>query len=416
MKIDAHLEIVNNSVASHGLKGTSKPVLSQLSCSKDSSNKYFLIVNTVKKNSLVKYGILNNIEKVHCKFIDEGKATIKLKDPNVFLIIQKANPSQLKAFLKIIHLASSHQHEKELNSIKVDSVKKEYKQLKAPQTSLVAKTHKEFLVQKCSYSVAYSISLTKVIFTECKLKDVNKFIIALKNLVHLDLSQNEIECEIENFDFPQLMELNLSKNKIKSFGRRNSMPSLAQLDLSFNQIEVITVDFCRAFQNVLRLRLNNNQIKYVNSNFGYLLRSLKALYVSDNQLQYLPFSITKLRMEMIDVQNNQFELAPITKNLNLQFNFPKLAELCSRVVVNSRIKFSSIDIPATLIEDMKKRYQCVCGLCCFDYHFKMIIMFDMSKIAQTYSRPNLDSSLLPLMTYMCSWKCYKRNHNVRTLW
>ena len=125
--------------------------------------------------------------------------------------------------------------------------------MKAPQTSLVAKTHKEFLVQKCSYSVAYSNSLTKVIFNECKLKDVNKFIVALKNLVHLDLSQNEIECEIENFDFPHLMELNLSKNKIKSFGRRNSMPSLAQLDLSFNQIEVITVDFCRAFQNVLRL-------------------------------------------------------------------------------------------------------------------------------------------------------------------
>lgn len=65
MKIDAHLEIVNNSVASHGLKGTSKPVLSQLSCSKDVSNKYFLIVNTVKKNSLAKYGVSFPIDIYH---------------------------------------------------------------------------------------------------------------------------------------------------------------------------------------------------------------------------------------------------------------------------------------------------------------------------------------------------------------
>ena len=31
----------------------------------------------------------NNIEKIHCKFVNEGKATVVLKEPNFTLILQK---------------------------------------------------------------------------------------------------------------------------------------------------------------------------------------------------------------------------------------------------------------------------------------------------------------------------------------
>ncbi len=58
MKLEAYLEVVNHSSQACGFKNTSKPVFSELTCAKDSSsNKYVLLVNSAKKNSISKYKV-----------------------------------------------------------------------------------------------------------------------------------------------------------------------------------------------------------------------------------------------------------------------------------------------------------------------------------------------------------------------
>lgn len=58
MKLEAYLEVKNDALASSGSKGSLKPVYSQLTCSKDNSNKYFLVINTTnKQNSIHKFKV-----------------------------------------------------------------------------------------------------------------------------------------------------------------------------------------------------------------------------------------------------------------------------------------------------------------------------------------------------------------------
>ncbi len=89
MKLDAHLEIVNNLAI--GYKG-SRSCLSKLSLAKvQDSTQYFLITNNTKKPSAEKYKLFNNVERIYSKFVNEGKATIALKEPNINLVLQKVN-------------------------------------------------------------------------------------------------------------------------------------------------------------------------------------------------------------------------------------------------------------------------------------------------------------------------------------
>jgi hypothetical protein len=42
------------------------------------------------------FKLANNVEKIHCKFVQEGKATIVLKEPNFALAINKVIARSVK--------------------------------------------------------------------------------------------------------------------------------------------------------------------------------------------------------------------------------------------------------------------------------------------------------------------------------
>lgn len=50
--------------------------------------------------------IKENIEQMFSKFLAEGKATIRLKNPHFDLCISKANPNDLKRLLTAVKMAN----------------------------------------------------------------------------------------------------------------------------------------------------------------------------------------------------------------------------------------------------------------------------------------------------------------------
>lgn len=306
--------------------------------------------------------------------------------------------------------------EKELEHLKLNSVQASYSQLKKPQENLIVQKYNDFLTLKCAYSVPYSSSLRKIVFNECKLQALNKHLLNCKNLEYLDLSSNELEF-IEKLDYPSLNHLNLSKNKIKLVKNCN-LPKIANVDLSHNKLKYIDTEFCRIFKEVIQLKLSNNDLCHIHPNFGYELTKLKTIYLADNPLKYVPYSITKLRFEFIEIQNNDFDFSLLDRNLNDNKKFPKLVEIASRKVLNSRIRYSKHDIPLTLIEYLD-RYplKCICGSVCFEYSFNICILFDISRVARDYSYVyQRGYNGIPMLAYLCSYKCYQKNCNYKTLW
>ena len=91
--------------------------------------------------------------------------------------------------------------------------------------------------------------------------------------------------------------------------------------------------------NNINFILDDNQIICLNNRFGYYLKWLKTLNLRGNLLKHLPYSITNLRLDMLELDNKGFdgEQVFIDHNENLKHNlFPKLVELTARVIMNSK--------------------------------------------------------------------------------
>lgn len=222
-------------------------------------------------------------------------------------------------------------------------------QLKKPTTSLVVKSRKEYnqnfksiisqnlkIKTKLGNKNTIAEYLVKLVINSCELKKIDPAIFDLVNLTHLDLSQNKLT-EIDNFCLNELEELNLSQNEISLIGKNIKLPKLVSLDFSNNKLVTITKSFCLCFKSVSILKLNNNLITSFYTNFGYFFVCLKNFYASNNKLINLPFSVSHLRLEMLELNDNPFEFSPVQNNMNNNtVTFPSLVELCARQVVNKK--------------------------------------------------------------------------------
>jgi len=158
--------------------------------------------------------------------VNEGKATVALKEPNFSLSINKADVMQLKAFLRILSTANNSS-KFELKDT-VDLEKKD-KQMKKPITSVSIKSKAEYnsnfkAIISQNMCIRSNISenktvlnLTRLSITGCELKQVNKSIFELKQLIFLDLSGNKLNF-FDGFNFESLQELNLANNEIRFVG------------------------------------------------------------------------------------------------------------------------------------------------------------------------------------------------------
>ena len=258
--------------------------------------------------------------------------------------------NQLKSFLKIIHLAANSPNFND-ESIKANTISedlnKENQKLKKPVTSVSIKSKSEYnsnfraiisqnltIKSKLDNKNVQTLNLLRLTINNCELKQINASIQDLKQLVHLDLSNNKLSA-FDNFSLNNLQDLNLSCNEIKYIGKNCHLPNLSILNLNSNQIRVLDQSFCNNFRSLTNLLLKSNKIEFITPNFGYNFLHLKHLDASNNLLDTLPFSLSYLRLETLELQNNPFDFGKLLKREN-EKKFPTLVEICARKIINKK--------------------------------------------------------------------------------
>ena len=314
------------------------------------------------------------MDKIHNRFVSEGKATITFKEPNYSLIINKTDANKLKSFIKMVHLAStSEKFAEEVDKLAqqladtssnpasvlpsgahgqalIELVQPTVSgQLKKPTTNLIIKSKKEYLsnfrlfiannfkiIMGIHKTGEAALTLTRLTINNCELRRLDPCLLKLVNLQHLDLSNNKLNT-FDHIEYKHLQQLNLSNNELTIVGDTLQLPKLVAVDLSNNKLRGLTKKFCVNFKSVHTLRLNNNQIAYISDKFGNHMLTLKHFYANNNQMSSLPFSFSYLRLEMLELNNNPFEYTQNISDLNLLPRiFPSMVELCARQVVHQK--------------------------------------------------------------------------------
>uniref|UniRef100_A0A8C5KCD6 PIF1/LRR1 pleckstrin homology domain-containing protein n=1 Tax=Jaculus jaculus TaxID=51337 RepID=A0A8C5KCD6_JACJA len=98
MRLHCEVEVVNRHLPALGLKNRGKGVRAVLSlCQQTPRAKGVpggrtpacLVVCTLKDKRGTRYELKDNIEQFFTKFVDEGKATVRLKEPPVDICLSK---------------------------------------------------------------------------------------------------------------------------------------------------------------------------------------------------------------------------------------------------------------------------------------------------------------------------------------
>ena len=130
-----------------------------------------------------------------------------------------------------------------------------------------------------------------------------------KNLIELDLSDNEItDFSSKLMDLPNLEVLNLSGNKLTSIPPDIcNLKNLKILNLSGNKIASGSISCVSSLE---RLYLNNNELTSIPSGITEI-QSLKSLYLHSNKLLVLDEKLAKLpNLEVLFVQFNKIAEEP----------------------------------------------------------------------------------------------------------
>lgn len=150
-------------------------------------------------------------------------------------------------------------------------------------------------------------NLAVINLTRCNIKDIDKPVfedlenlttliinynsitsipVLHENLVHLDLSHNQLGPNIENLDnLENLMELHLHHNNIEELVEENfpSLSKLKVLDLSFNKLQDLPSIFSNV-SSVTKLNLVYNSISKIEDGALSSFSSLKSLLLANNKL------------------------------------------------------------------------------------------------------------------------------------
>ncbi|XP_035116319.1 leucine-rich repeat protein 1 isoform X3 [Callithrix jacchus] len=94
MKLHCEMEVVSRHLPALGLRNRGKGVRAVLSLCQQTSRsqpraRAFLLISTLKDKLGTRYELRENIEQFFTKFVDEGKATVRLKEPPVDICLSK---------------------------------------------------------------------------------------------------------------------------------------------------------------------------------------------------------------------------------------------------------------------------------------------------------------------------------------
>ncbi|CAG9791076.1 unnamed protein product [Diatraea saccharalis] len=269
MKLQCQVEVVNRLHSNLNIKSNGRYVKSTLALAKqpklkkDHGTEYVIIhFSTINKTG-IKYKV-SFVKQVFVKCIDKGLSTLRFEEPPVDLCI-KSEATQLKCFLRLLKSCLTGNCEN-INLANISNISVTHKDI-AP-TKMIVKDRSQFPDK------GLPRTLESLHIIGLKLHNFRRDILLLRNLVVLDLSDNEIE-------------------KIPpEFGR---MPNLAELILVNNSLG------------------NNSEIDWRWLLGPQIIKTLKLLDLTGNRIKSLPKSIWKLQcLVTLKIDNNSLRKLPST--------------------------------------------------------------------------------------------------------
>ncbi|NWU89008.1 LLR1 protein, partial [Upupa epops] len=346
-----------------------------------------------------------NVERFFTRFVEEGKATVRLRDPAVDVCLSKANASHLKHFLSAVRLA--HQGA-DIGALPLSALTPaKTSEVEKPKTKLIVTSRRDYPLSK-----SFPCSLEHLQTSYCKLARVDTRVLCLKKLRKLDLSHNHIkQLPATVGDLVCLQELNLHDNHLESFSGALCVSTLQKslqfLDLSQNKIKALPIQFCQLRQ-LVHLKLDDNELIRLPFKIGRLDR-LRFLSAARNRLPFLPSDFRNLCLENLDLFGNPFEQpSPLVPSIQLKIP-PTLVELAARATLNYRIPYGGHLLPSHLCEDLEVAKTCQCGSACLSSFIQITVTMNLHHVAHTVVLvDNMGGTEAPIICYFCSLDCYSQ--------
>ncbi|KAG8449179.1 hypothetical protein GDO86_016016 [Hymenochirus boettgeri] len=334
MKLQCEVEVINRMLPTFGMRNRGKGTRAVLSVGRQEGKRgaIYLMICTLKDKAGSRYKLENNIEQLFTKFLGEGKATIRLKEPALDICLSKAEMCSLKNFVSIVGLANKGS----------DAGTPLLSQLIPAKTSEIEKPRaKMFITSKKDYPITknFPYSLEQLQVSYCKLARIDMRMLCLKKLQKLDLSNNHIKKLPKTIgDLICLQELILSHNYLESFEvalcNSTLSNSLKLLDLSENKIKALPVQICN-FKELISLKIDENDLLQLPFTIGRLSK-LRLISAAKNKLSCLPSTFKMLRLEKVDLFGNPFiQASPMVPDIQLKIP-QTLLETAAREVARYR--------------------------------------------------------------------------------
>ncbi|XP_005376902.1 PREDICTED: leucine-rich repeat protein 1 isoform X2 [Chinchilla lanigera] len=416
MKLYCEVEVVSRHLPTLGLRNRGRGARAVLSLcqprapersEQGAPRAACLLVCTMKDKCGTRYELKENIEQFFTKFVDEGKATVRLKEPPVDICLSKANSCSLKYFLSAMRLAHRGCDVNMSLSAFTPVKTSEFEKFK---TKMVITCKQEYPLSK---NFPYSLEYLQTSY--CGLVRFDMRMLCLKNLMKLDLSHNHIKKLPTTIgDLIHLQELDLSDNNLESFSvafcQSTLQKSLRKLDLSKNKIKALPVQFCQ-LQELTDLKLDDNELIQLPFKIGQL-KNLRFLSAARNKLAVLPSEFKKLSLEYVDLFGNTFEQPKTLPVIKLQVPL-SLLELSARTILYNRIPYASHTIPFHLCQDLDTAKTCVCGRFCLKSFIQGTATMNLHSVAHTVVLvDNMGGTEAPITSYFCCLTCYVNSSDI----
>ncbi|KAK4885223.1 hypothetical protein RN001_001494 [Aquatica leii] len=381
-------------------------------CKNLKSTTYYILLFCPQYKNGNKYQ-LENLSKVLSRFVNEGKATIQFNSPPHDLYIQ-ADPILLKSFLCLLRRTLEN---------KLSEKDQVCCSMSITATPVKPAVKKLVIVKRSDYpDKGFPRTLEILHINNIKRSSLDKGILQLSKLRLLDVSHNNIEyLPSELSSLPSLSELNVSHNE---FGKGTLKQwlwvggylckTLKILDISNNTLNFLPYSLIK-LQSLISLHIDHNLIQSLPSGIGSL-KHLKFFTASNNLISVLPGSIKKLRLQNLDLSNNNFQN---NQHSNPAAIFPKplpvrtLKEYAARCVLYLQLPYAIGALPQTVIQFLDSTNYCVCGQACFNIFIRQNQMLLLTSIAQTFYVSSDDLIYVPVDCYFCTLKCFGSAHHNR---
>ncbi|XP_076442973.1 leucine-rich repeat protein 1-like [Babylonia areolata] len=420
MRLKCEVEAVLRPVAGCSVPKTSRSSQAILTVGKEGGSQsknaqINMLISTGKNRNGTKYQLSGNILRLYARFVDEGKGTISLVNPAQDICIKKADPIQLKSLLTVLRMVAKGEDVSKCMS--VGSVQPPSASgMKALQTTMVVTSRREYPL-----TTSFPSALHNLTVNGCAMKRLDPRILDLRHLKTLNLSNNLLTTLPDNPSrWTHLSELDLSSNQLSvmppALYHTCVKDSLSVLKLNGNSLTQLPPQLCE-LRGLVQLHVNDNKLSALPPTIGSMSR-LFIISAQRNEITQLPGSITKLRLESLDLFGNPIQQLKQSMLVCSNVGVPSLREVTSRFIRTQGLTYTEKDLLPHLIFYLNNARQCWCGRYCFESCARYLQKCELSQLSSTvHAWDTVGSTSVPVESFLCSASCLEKfQNNPFTYW